>query len=60
MAVQMLCPNLSCRTVLSVPEENRGKTVKCQKCSTIFKVPESKKTDVAAALSNHLGSKKAS
>lgn len=54
MAVQMLCPNLRCRKVLSVPEEVRGKVVKCQHCDTLFKVPEQKATNVAAALSSHI------
>ena len=40
MAVMLLCPNLRCRKVLSVPEEVRGKTVKCQHCQTVVKVPE--------------------
>lgn len=54
MAVQMLCPNLRCRKVLSVPEEVRGKVVKCQHCDTLFKVPEQKATNVASALSSHM------
>jgi hypothetical protein len=37
-----------------VPDEVRGKTVKCQHCETVFKVPEAKKTSVANALSTHL------
>jgi hypothetical protein len=40
MPVQMICPNLRCRTILSVPDEVRGKLVKCQKCQTMFRVPE--------------------
>jgi hypothetical protein len=54
MAVQMLCPNLSCRKVLGVPEEVRGKVVKCQHCATLFKVPEGKTTNVASTISSHL------
>ena len=52
MAVQLLCPNLNCRKVLAVPDDVRGKTVKCQHCATLFKVPEAKKT-VANALGDH-------
>jgi hypothetical protein len=59
MVVQMLCPNLSCRKVLSVPESVRGKVVKCQHCETLFKVPEGKKQTMSAALSAHVGQKKA-
>lgn len=54
MPVQMLCPNLGCRKVLSVPDEVRGKTVKCQHCETLFKVPEAKKSSVANALNAHI------
>ncbi|QOV87477.1 hypothetical protein [Humisphaera borealis] len=42
MAVQLLCPNLRCRKFLSVPDDVRGKLVKCQHCQTMFRVPESK------------------
>ncbi|HEV8290601.1 MAG TPA: MJ0042-type zinc finger domain-containing protein, partial [Tepidisphaeraceae bacterium] len=42
MAVQLICPNLKCRKLLVVPEEVRGKMVKCQHCQTQFRVPESK------------------
>lgn len=40
MAVQMLCPNLRCRKFLTVPDDVRGKLVKCQACQTMFRVPE--------------------
>lgn len=43
MPVQMICPNLRCRKLLSVPDEVRGKLVKCQHCQTAFRVPESRK-----------------
>ena len=39
MPVQLLCPNLKCRKILSVPEEIRGKLVKCQYCQTMIRVP---------------------
>ena len=40
MPVQLICPNLRCRKFLSVPDEVRGKLVKCQHCQTMFRVPE--------------------
>jgi hypothetical protein len=43
MAVQMICPNLACRKFLAVPEEIRGKLVKCQHCQTNFRVPEARR-----------------
>jgi hypothetical protein len=33
-----------------VPDEVRGKLVKCQHCSTMFRVPESKRTESTVAL----------
>ena len=42
MAVQLICPNLRCRKFLSVPDDVRGKLVKCQHCQCTFRVPESK------------------
>jgi len=46
MAVQLICPNLRCRKLLSVPEEVRGKMVKCQHCQTYFRVPESRRPEI--------------
>ena len=48
MAVQLICPNLKCRKFLSVPDDVRGKLVKCQHCQTNFRVPEGKKIEIAA------------
>jgi len=39
MPVQLICPNLRCRKMLSVPDDVRGKMVKCQHCQTPFRVP---------------------
>jgi hypothetical protein len=44
MACQLICPNLRCRKILSVPDEVRGKLVKCQHCQTMFRVPELKRS----------------
>ncbi|HUB25765.1 MAG TPA: hypothetical protein VL992_10085 [Tepidisphaeraceae bacterium] len=49
MPIMMLCPNLRCRKLLSVPEDARGKTVKCQHCQTIVRVPEKAAPTPAAA-----------
>ena len=49
MPVQLICPNLRCRKILSVPDEVRGKLVKCQHCQTMFRVPDSRKTAAAPA-----------
>ena len=42
MPVQLICPNLKCRKILAVPDELRGKSVKCQFCQSVLKVPTSK------------------
>lgn len=42
MSIQLICPNLQCRKILSVPDDVRGKLVKCQYCQTMFRVPEPK------------------
>jgi hypothetical protein len=49
MACQLICPNLRCRKILSVPDDVRGKLVKCQHCQTMFRVPEGKKPAPVAA-----------
>ncbi len=49
MACQLICPNLRCRKILSVPDEVRGKLVKCQHCQTTFRVPENKRLVTAGA-----------
>lgn len=38
-SVRLMCPNLSCRKVLAVPERARGRTVKCKNCGTVVRVP---------------------
>ncbi len=49
MPVQMICPNLRCRKILSVPDEIRGKLVKCQYCQQPFRVPELRRPAAASA-----------
>ena len=49
MPIQLICPNLKCRKFLAVPDDVRGKLVKCQFCMTSFRVPDVKKTDPAPA-----------
>lgn len=49
MPVQLICPNLQCRKFLAVPDDVRGKLVRCQHCQTMFRVPDSRKPDVPDA-----------
>ena len=43
MPVQLICPNLRCRKFLAVPEDVRGKLVKCQHCQMLLRVPDAQK-----------------
>lgn len=38
--VRIMCPNLSCRKLLAVPESARSKTVRCKACHTAIRVPD--------------------
>jgi len=42
--VRIMCPNLTCRKVLSIPDMARGKTVRCKSCGTNIRVPTQKST----------------
>ena len=41
-SVRLLCPNLQCRVILSVPASARGKTVRCRTCGIRVQVPAPK------------------
>jgi LSD1 subclass zinc finger protein len=41
--IKMMCPNLRCRKLLSVPAQLRGKNVRCANCGAYVKVPGAKK-----------------
>jgi len=38
-SIRIMCPNLTCRRVLSVPSSARGKTVRCKNCGSNIRVP---------------------
>lgn len=38
-SIRIMCPNISCRRVLAVPENARGKTVRCRGCGTNIRIP---------------------
>ncbi len=42
MAAQLMCPNITCRKILSIPESARGKVVRCSHCQTSLRVPDGK------------------
>jgi len=37
--VRIICPNLKCRAILSIPESARGMSVRCKLCGTRVTVP---------------------
>ena len=39
-SVTLICPRLSCRAVLQVPDSVRGKRVRCAECGASFLVPQ--------------------
>jgi len=51
MTITVLCPKLSCRAILRVPDDARGQRVRCSSCQTAFLVPQKKpgRKDAAAA-----------
>ncbi|NBC10853.1 MAG: hypothetical protein GVY24_03845 [Planctomycetes bacterium] len=48
-SIRMICPNLKCRCVLSVPPQARGKTVRCRQCGMRIQVPAENGTPKPAA-----------
>jgi len=57
-AVRLLCPNLKCRTILSVPVSARGKTVRCRSCGMRIQVPQPKSTGPTPAAADTGDAKK--
>jgi len=39
MPITLLCPRLSCRAILRVPDNVRGQRVRCCECGVSFMVP---------------------
>lgn len=37
--IRIMCPNLTCRRVLAVPTNARGRTVRCKGCGTNIRIP---------------------
>ena len=40
--IRIMCPNLVCLSVLSVPERARGKLVRCGGCGVNIRIPQGK------------------
>ncbi len=39
MAINLMCPNFKCRSLLQVEESKRGQQVRCTKCGQVILVP---------------------
>ena len=50
--LHIMCPHLTCRTVLTVPMEARGKVVKCSKCGRSTRIPSIEELARAGESSN--------
>ncbi len=38
--LKLICPNLSCRSILAVPDKARGHQVRCRRCGMRVMVPQ--------------------
>jgi hypothetical protein len=38
--LRIMCPALSCRRILAVPTDSRGKNVRCKNCGATIRIPE--------------------
>ena len=45
--IKLVCPNLQCRKILSVPAKARGKSARCRACGIRVTVPGKKKNATA-------------
>ncbi|MBT8485437.1 MAG: hypothetical protein KJO43_07645 [Phycisphaerae bacterium] len=37
--LRIMCPNLACQRILTVPDHARGKLVRCRSCSMTVRIP---------------------
>ena len=37
--IRIICPNLKCKAILSVPERARGRSVRCRMCGMRVRIP---------------------
>ena len=40
--IRIMCPNLSCQRILAVPEQARGRIVRCRVCGMNIRIPQGK------------------
>lgn len=49
--IRIMCPSLTCRRVLAVPANSRGKNVRCKGCGATIRVPEKPPASTPSAAS---------
>jgi hypothetical protein len=47
--IRIMCPNLSCQRILAVPEQARGRIVRCRVCGMNIRIPQAKTPGEAPA-----------
>lgn len=57
--VRMICPNLQCKSILSVPASARGKAVRCRQCGTKVHIPQASNKAAPATNSTDQGNQTA-
>jgi hypothetical protein len=40
--IRIMCPNLSCQRILAVPDQARGRIVRCRVCGMNIRIPQAK------------------
>lgn len=58
-SVRIMCPNLKCRAILSVPDAARGRMVRCKQCGNNIRIPERKTQESAKPVEPKVEEKKA-
>jgi hypothetical protein len=47
--IRIMCPNLTCKRILAVPNTARGKLVRCRGCGINLRVPKGREEPPTAA-----------
>lgn len=53
--IRIMCPNLSCKRVLAVPDHARGKLVRCKSCSITIRIPDARHKEDKVQQANPAG-----
>lgn len=53
--IRLMCPNLKCKSVLSVPREARGRLIRCRSCGSTIQVPQKPKQPASGDSKNKGG-----